>query len=230
MAGSFEIVFNVPMECEGCEDTVRNALKEINGIERFEVNWQTKVLSVFGSVAPSEIVSSLREVGKDAIIRGTGAPNSAAVSILETYHGDSHSVNGLARIVAIDEGNLVVDLSISDDREGVYYPQIRSSGDLSEGAFSTGKVFHSFEPITLHKIKATQGSLQRFLEAPLRIQDVIGRSFVLTRGEPKVSSESMCGVVARSAGAWENDKYICACSGKTVWQERSDALARGILS
>lgn len=36
------------------------------------------------------------------------------------------------------------------------------------------------------------------------------------------------GVVARSAGAWENDKVVCACSGKTVWQEREEMVSKGI--
>lgn len=36
------------------------------------------------------------------------------------------------------------------------------------------------------------------------------------------------GVVARSAGAWENSKVVCACSGKTVWQEREEMVRKGI--
>jgi len=37
------------------------------------------------------------------------------------------------------------------------------------------------------------------------------------------------GVVARSAGVWENEKVVCGCSGKTVWEERGDAVKRGML-
>ncbi len=29
-----------------------------------------------------------------------------------------------------------------------------------------------------------------------------------------------CGVIARSAGLFENMKKICSCSGKTLWEER----------
>lgn len=37
------------------------------------------------------------------------------------------------------------------------------------------------------------------------------------------------GVIARSAGVWENEKVVCGCSGKTVWEERGEAVKRGIL-
>lgn len=37
------------------------------------------------------------------------------------------------------------------------------------------------------------------------------------------------GVVARSAGAWENSKVVCSCSGKTVWEEREEMVSKGIV-
>ena len=41
--------------------------------------------------------------------------------------------------------------------------------------------------------------------------------------------EVVVGVVARSAGVWENEKVVCGCSGKTVWEEREEMLGRGML-
>lgn len=40
---------------------------------------------------------------------------------------------------------------------------------------------------------------------------------------------TVVGVVARSAGAWENSKVVCACSGKTVWEEREEMVSKGII-
>lgn len=34
-----------------------------------------------------------------------------------------------------------------------------------------------------------------------------------------------CGIIARSAGLFENDKKICACDGVTLWEERDVPLA-----
>lgn len=235
MSRPFELVFNVPMECEDCERSVKEALREVQGIDRLNVNWKKQLVNVFGRVAPSEIVCALKTAGKDAIIRGTGAPNSAAVSILETFNGNgSQSVHGLARLVAVSDTELMVDLTVSSLEKAEYYPQIRASGNLSDGAFSTGRIFYSFDPITLggneNQLESEKPVHQKFLKAPLNISDLIGRSFVLNRANSDVSNDSLFGVIARSAGAWENDKYVCTCSGKTIWQERVDALNRGITS
>ncbi len=37
------------------------------------------------------------------------------------------------------------------------------------------------------------------------------------------------GVVARSAGVWENEKVVCGCSGKTVWEEREEMIGKGMV-
>lgn len=53
--------------------------------------------------------------------------------------------------------------------------------------------------------------------------------FVVERvGEDKQGPDGVVlGVVARSAGVWENEKVVCACSGKTVWEEREEMVGRG---
>ena len=35
-----------------------------------------------------------------------------------------------------------------------------------------------------------------------------------------------CGIIARSAGLFENTKRLCTCSGSTIWQERQEAKER----
>lgn len=238
MAKLFEMVFNVPMECESCEEAVFKCLQKVSGLESSVIDRKAEMISVTGYVAPSEIVHSLKSIGKDAIIRGTGKPNSAAVCILESYDTERlvYSVKGLVRMVAVDENNIVVDLTLNNLPADIYYPQIRASGNLSEGAFSTGRLLHSFGPIQLEQeqnklnVHENLTSYQSFFQAPLKIQELIGRSFVLSRAESVIKGDSPVGVVARSAGAWENNKSICTCSGKTVWQERSEALSNGITS
>ena len=32
-----------------------------------------------------------------------------------------------------------------------------------------------------------------------------------------------CGIIARSAGLFQNKKTVCTCSGKTIWEERMEA-------
>lgn len=34
-----------------------------------------------------------------------------------------------------------------------------------------------------------------------------------------------CGIIARSAGLFQNPKQICACDGLTIWEERGRPIA-----
>lgn len=75
-------------------------------------------------------------------------------------------------------------------------------------------------------------------EIPWVVGEMVGRGVVVERvnDDGDVASMSgqrnaavVVGVVARSAGAWENDKVVCACSGKTVWEERKEMVGKGIV-
>lgn len=216
-------VYNVDMTCQSCVDSVKSALGEVPGLQKFDINLEKKLVSVTGIAAPSTIIQAIQETGKDAIIRGTGKPNSAAVAILETFHGEIEPVKGLARIVSTGDNKLLVDITLSGVARGVYYPTIRSCGNISQGASSTGSVLHQFTPVTVD----SSGNGQSFQSASFGISDLIGRSFVVQE-EKQDLKDAVAGVIARSAGVWENDKQVCSCSGKTVWQERKDAHAHGL--
>ncbi|QBM87893.1 copper chaperone for superoxide dismutase [Metschnikowia aff. pulcherrima] len=243
----FETVFNVPMECQACVESVESALKPLD-LQNVKVDLASETVTAVGHVSPSAIVRAIQNTGKDAIIRGTGKPNSAAVCILESFDEKEFElpVKGLARIVAVSETIIYVDLTVNGLPRGTYFPQIRASGNLSRGALSTGSLFHAFPSVEVDKpansesavnsigafstISKNLFSAQTFLLAKLSVQDLIGRSIVLLTLENEVSENAICGVIARSAGAWENDKQVCSCTGKTVWQEREQALKRGVTS
>lgn len=48
-------------------------------------------------------------------------------------------------------------------------------------------------------------------------------------GDGEERGREVCGVVARSAGVWENEKVVCGCSGKTVWEEREEMVGKGMV-
>lgn len=50
----------------------------------------------------------------------------------------------------------------------------------------------------------------------LKLTDIIGRSLVVNAEGKRV----VCGVIARSAGLFQNPKTICACDGVTIWDEK----------
>lgn len=56
----------------------------------------------------------------------------------------------------------------------------------------------------------------RTVSNELSVSELIGRGVCVIdeRGE------KACGIVARSAGIFQNYKRICLCSGKVLWDER----------
>ena len=57
---------------------------------------------------------------------------------------------------------------------------------------------------------------------------------VLTRQDEKAEplkndKDTVVGIIARSAGMWDNDKTVCSCTGKTLWEERKDEVNKGML-
>lgn len=85
-----------------------------------------------------------------------------------------------------------------------------------------------------------------FVDVDLKLHQVIGHGICIHRSVIKVSEFSSnhdelpsfdpnplnsdtvcCGLIARSAGVMENEKRVCTCSGRTVWEEAS--LYHGVL-
>lgn len=237
---SFEATYAIQMHCDGCTDEIKKCLKGVPGIEKMDFDIKQQIMSVNGTVAPSSIISTLQKCGRDAIIRGTGKPNSSAVSILETHEEidltKDTPVRGLVRMVQVADSKTLFDVTINGvPTAGKYYASIHEQGDISQGVKNTGPIWYKFDqPIECNSASDLDPKLfsgQSFLKAPLNVWEIIGRSFVITT-EPSHTVNrggyDICGVIARSAGSWQNDKQVCACSGKTVWQERKDALHNNI--
>ena len=161
-------------------------------------------------------------------------------------------VRGLVRMVQVAPTHTLFDLTIRGLSPGTYHATIRESGDIRDGPESVGNIWgwglwqrerKEFKPIkgvlgTVEVSKAGSGSV--FLDKPIQIWEIIGRSVVVSwkdskrggsgkEGFDKQDADTLVGVIARSAGVWDNDKTVCSCSGKTVWEERKEQSDRGML-
>jgi len=136
----------------------------------------------------------------------------------------------------------VIDLTIRGLAPGTYWATVRQTGDISKGAISTGAVWK--EPVEgVSKARGVFGTVQVgkdgvgsvFLDRPIKIWEMIGRGMIVSRqhdGEgafDRNDENTLVGVIARSAGVWDNDKTVCSCSGKTLWEERKDEVKKGML-
>jgi len=169
--------------------------------------------------------------------------SGAAVCILETFSETvSDKVRGLVRMVQVSPTLTIVDLTIRGLSPGTYWATVRESGDISRGAISIGNVWTDSKERGL-KPRGVFGTVQVgkdgmgsvFLDKPIQIWEMIGRGIVVSKqyeGEGKFEKndeDTLVGVIARSAGVWDNDKTVCSCSGKTLWEERKDEVQKGML-
>jgi len=166
------------------------------------------------------------------------------VCILETHASSvKDHVRGLIRMVQVAPNMTLLDMTLRGVSAGRYDVTVRDTGDISNGAASTGGIWDFLQarqasPPRLAKgifgtIEVSQSGLGSvFLDKPIQIWELIGRSIVVSRrqdGFDKEDPDTLVGVIARSAGVWDNDKTVCSCSGKTVWEERKEQAAKGML-
>ena len=166
------------------------------------------------------------------------------MSILESFYEEDpekmRNVKGLARMVQLSSTLTLIDLTVSGVSAGTYRATIREYGDLSDGATSSGPVWGAAAPsdagrgfIGTLEVDA-EGRGSSFITHPFQVWEVIGHAMVLTRrddaeGPLKNDADTLAGIIARSAGIWENEKTVCSCSGKTLWEEREDEKKKGML-
>lgn len=164
-------------------------------------------------------------------------------------------VLGVIRFQQTEEGALVADGSIDGLPAGMHGVHVHTAGDLSQGCKSIGEHFNPCgaphggpeDPKDrrhagdLGNIIADENGRATFriVDNVLKVWDIIGRSVAVTerkddlgRGcspSSKIDGDSgtpiACGIIARSAGVFQNPKRICACDGVVVWDERDRPLA-----
>lgn len=179
--------------------------------------------------------------------------------ILETYHekaGEAtapavlsdgeggfwkqREVRGLARLVQVSSETTLVDITMRGVDSGRYRASIREYGDLKDGAISAGPVWAGGNGTTqprgllgsVEVGKNGRGSI--FVDHPFQVWEIIGHAMVVHREEDtdgplRNDENTVVGVIARSAGMWDNDKSVCSCTGKTLWEERKDEVEKGMI-
>lgn len=178
------------------------------------------------------------------IITYTNTFPGSAVCILETHSTNVlNKVRGLARMVQVAPSMTLVDLTVNGLAPGQYSATVRQTGDISRGAESTGGIWEALK----EKVTGASASVEKsrgifgkvdvdekgrgsvFMDQPVAIWELIGRSMVLSKStEGPFQRQDLVGVIARSAGVWDNDKMVCSCSGKNVWQERQEQVVNGM--
>ncbi|KAL8995452.1 MAG: hypothetical protein Q9169_004793 [Polycauliona sp. 2 TL-2023] len=242
MLPSYEATFSVPLECQSCVDDIKSALSKIDGITSSTFSIPTSLISITSTTAPSTLISTIQSTGRDAILRGSGAPDSAAVCILEIppsaiapTTGYQSPVRGLVRLIQLSPDLTLMDVTVTALPKGRYSVSVRKTGDISHGATSLGDIYRGEggekegELGVLDVDGKGRGNLVG--EVGWRVWELVGRGMCVHPFETDGADGrgEVVGVVARSAGVWENEKVVCGCSGKTVWEERKEMVGKGMV-
>lgn len=176
----------------------------------------------------------------------------AAVAMMGGLIG-AGKVEGVIRFVQVDTENCVVDGTIDGltaFREHAL--AIHECGDISGGCSSVGEHFNPRNmrhgsPECNERHVGDLGNIVsdelgraefKFSDHLVKVNDIIGRSIVVAEGKDDlgVSDHPLspingncgnllsCGIIARSAGLFQNSKRICECDGVTLWDERDKPL------
>jgi copper chaperone for superoxide dismutase len=146
----------------------------------------------------------------------------------------------------VEPNQCSIDVSVSGIESGSHGLVINQYGNIEKGWKTTGDLYGDDMMNNGSSLNSTigllgnidvgiQGTGNLLINAhPLSISNIIGRSVVLYEkpiDELFVSSPHcytlahhfgeglLAGVIAKSAGIFENRKRVCSCSGQTIWQE-----------
>ena len=176
----------------------------------------------------------------------------AAVAMMGGLIG-AGKVEGVIRFVQVDKENCVVDGTIDGLKAfGQHALAIHECGDISEGCSSVGEHFNPRNmrhgsPESNERHVGDLGNIVademgrsefKFSDSLVKVNDIIGRSIVVAEGKDDFGESAhplslingncgnllSCGIIARSAGLFQNSKRICACDGVTLWDERDKPL------
>lgn len=160
-----------------------------------------------------------------------------------TYEQDG--VSGLARFIQMKPNECLIDVSVSGIESGSHGLVINQYGNIENGWKSTGGPYggHDSVGVPLNPTVGFLGNVEVGMQGtgnllihnhPLTISNLIGRSVVLYEksineifiptSDPSIPTHHfgeglLAGVIAKSAGIFENRKRVCTCSGQTIWQE-----------
>nr|BBB55938.1 copper chaperone for superoxide dismutase [Clonorchis sinensis] len=208
-------------------DHLRNLLDKERDVKCIELNESEDRLVVDSTLPVSTLLNLIRSQGFPALFRGASSDADgmkacdfgSGVAVLS----EGGKVCGICRLFQPSDEVLLVDASA----DGLFPEHrilmaIHSFGDISNDAVSCGEILPTNEGTAqLGTVQADSDGHASWLveNTTLKLWNLIGRSVVLH--DLTTCSRIACGIIARSANIFSNPKKVCACSGRTMWEEHA---------
>ncbi|XP_047242865.1 copper chaperone for superoxide dismutase-like isoform X2 [Girardinichthys multiradiatus] len=240
------------MTCESCAEKVRAALEGKPGVSSISIDVGKEEVLVEAALTSAEVQSLIESTGRRAVLKGIGGSERDLGAAVAMVSG-AGSIQGVVRFLQLSEERCLIDGTIDGLEPGPHGLHVHTLGDLTRDCFSCGEHYNPFGkqhggPGDSERHVGDLGNVVagpdgrasfRLEDSQLKIWDVIGRSLVVDSGEDdlgrggqplsKLTGNSgdrlACGIIARSAGLFQNSKRICACDGVTLWEERDRPIA-----
>ncbi|XP_072232721.1 copper chaperone for superoxide dismutase [Leuresthes tenuis] len=242
-----KLEFAVQMTCESCADEVRSALEGKPGVKLVSIDVRKEEVLLESALTSAEVQALIEKTGRRVVLKGIGGSEpdlGAAVAMLAGVG----SIRGVVRFLQLSEKLCLIDGTLDGLEPGAHGLHVHTLGDLTQDCDSCGEHYNPFGrqhggPGDSERHAGDLGNIVagpdgrasfRLEDSQIKVWDVIGRSLVVDAGEDDLgrgahplskqtgnSGERLaCGIIARSAGLFQNPKQICACDGVTLWQER----------
>lgn len=211
----FQVEFAVQIKSQECIKSVQEALQRA-GVTDIEIDQQEgRVVIETATIPWNELQRTIEATGRRAVLTGFGG--KSCVSIVDVT--ECSGLRGVVRFCAVGASGVVIDGVIDGLAPSVAHSvSVHECGDVSRGCESVGDFFGGQVRVTSD---AEGRASFRVVEKELSVDDLIGRSVVVSQAGDRLG----CGIIARSAGIFENYKKICACDGLTLWDERDRPIA-----
>lgn len=214
------------MKCESCAKAITEELAHHDGIRIVDIDVpQQRLLLELSDSSPSAFtIQALLEnkLKLNTIIRGTGNLFTAVSELRGSpnYPG----VIGVARFVENESKQCLLDAVIDGLESGQYYQLgVHQYGDLSESNLqSIGEEMFPF--VKNQRVNNGRWTVKKRVDN-CDLPSFIGRAFAVRKVTDSFTKNDQivgAGLVARASKVMDNSKRVCACSGKTLWEERND--------
>ncbi|XP_077313191.1 copper chaperone for superoxide dismutase isoform X2 [Lithobates pipiens] len=224
---SCKLEFAVQITCGKCIDAVKSSLQNVQGVQNVTVNLESESVLVDTILPALEVQNLIESSGRKAVLKGMGSVKSQNLGAAVAMMSGEGSLQGVVRFLQVSQDTCVIDGTVDGLSPGLHGLHIHEFGDNSAGCESCGGHYNPFA--NNHGAPGEADS----------VWDVIGRSLLVDEGEDdlgrgnhppsKMTGNSgkgvACGIIARSAGLFENTKKMCSCDGVTIWEERDHPVA-----
>ncbi|XP_068116671.1 copper chaperone for superoxide dismutase [Hyperolius riggenbachi] len=248
-----KLEFAVQMTCGKCVYAIESSLLDVPGVQDVTVSLESQSVLVNTTLPAMEVQNLIESTGRRAVLKGMGSIKSQNLGAAVAIMSGEGSVQGVVRFLQVSEDTCVIDGTLDCLSPGLHGLHIHEFGDVSAGCDSCGGHFNpggnnhggpgdvDSHVGDLGNILANDGGRAAFRteNERLKVWDIIGRSLVVDEAEDDLgrgnhpfstitgnSGKGLAyGIIARSAGLFENLKQICSCDGVTLWEERDLPIA-----